>query len=93
MTNQRIYASVRSVTDEPQFTFLNDCPPFPPPASKRGQCKYPFERLDVGSGVDVRGRSLSTVKAAIRRWLKAHPGEFRFKVKLLSDAVRVRRER
>jgi hypothetical protein len=44
--------------------------------------------------VDVRGRSLSTVKAAIRRWLKAHPGQFRFKIRLLADTtVRVRRER
>lgn len=80
------------MTAEPKFTFLGECPPFPARTTNKGRCKYPFEKLQPGHGLDVKGRSFSSVKAAVRRWLENKGSGEQFKLRTIGDVVRVRRE-
>ena len=79
---------------ELKVTFVDECPAFAAPRTKRGQCKYPFSELDyVGRGFDVHNRVLSSVRTAMKRWLADHEG-IEMSVRQISEKiVRVRRDK
>lgn len=79
--------------DESEYTVITVCDPLPERASRKGASKYPFHLLDApGRGLDIRDRAEVTVRQALKRWAKSHAVSWRFTVRKLGAAVRVRRD-
>jgi hypothetical protein len=76
-------------------TVVEDCPEFPERMTRRGDCKYPFHKLEsAGMGLDVLNRNLRTVREALKRWKRAHGEGMVFTVRQIeANKVRVRRDK
>lgn len=80
--------------DELKIEFLDEQAPLPAKQTKKGQCKYPFGRIDaVGKGFSVKNREVSSVRQALKRWQADNKDGVEFSVREMEGEVRVRRDK
>lgn len=68
------------------FKIIKNAPP--PPSSRVGRIKYPFDEMEVGDAFDVPLKSGDRIRAAASQWGKDHGKKFTIR-KIDAETFRV----